>query len=94
MNQTASPTLSWLTPEQSRSLARRRRVKDILARSTIMLGGLAVIAAILLIFFYLLWEVMPLFQSSSLEDRGHYSLPVAPSSPAGPGRSRAGSPGP
>ena len=78
MNQTASPTLSWLTPEQSRSLARRRRVKDILARSTIMLGGLAVIAAILLIFFYLLWEVMPLFQSSSLEDRGHYSLPVAP----------------
>ncbi len=78
MNQTASPTLSWLTPEQSRSLARRRRVKDILARSTIMLGGLGVIAAILLIFFYLLWEIMPLFQSSSLEDRSHYSLPAAP----------------
>ncbi|MDO9174982.1 MAG: phosphate ABC transporter permease, partial [Actinomycetota bacterium] len=41
--------------------------------------GFGVIAAILLIFFYLLWEVMPLFQPSSLDDRGSYSLPAAAS---------------
>jgi phosphate transport system permease protein len=76
-NPAPTSTLSWLTPEQSKRLASRRKLKDYLARGTIMLGGVGVIGAILLIFFYLLWEVIPLFQSSSLEDRGAYSLPVA-----------------
>lgn len=72
-----APTLSLLTSEQSARLARIRRAKDLLARGTIMLGGFGVIAAILLIFFYLLWEVAPLFKPSSLDDRGQYSLPLA-----------------
>jgi phosphate transport system permease protein len=75
--QAQTSTLSWLTPEQSKRLASRRKLKDYLARGTIMLGGLGVIGAILLIFFYLLWEVLPLFQASALEDRGAYSLPAA-----------------
>ncbi|MFZ5722257.1 MAG: ABC transporter permease subunit [Pseudomonadota bacterium] len=72
-----APTLSLLTSDQSARLARIRRAKDLLARGIIMLGGFGVIAAILLIFFYLLWEVMPLFQSSSMEEQGRYSLPLA-----------------
>ncbi len=70
-------TLSWLTPEQSASLQRRRKAKEYLARGTIMLGGVGVIGAIALIFFYLVWEVMPLFKPSAIEDRGSYSLPLA-----------------
>ncbi|MFZ5756822.1 MAG: ABC transporter permease subunit [Pseudomonadota bacterium] len=74
-----SSTLSLLTVEQSQRLARIRRAKDLLARGTIMLGGFGVIAAILLIFFYLLWEVMPLFRPSSMEPAGTYSLPATAS---------------
>lgn len=76
-DQAPTSTLSWLTPEQSRRMARTRRAKDLAARGTIMLGGFGVIAAILLIFFYLLWEVAPLFKSSSLDDRSNYTLPLA-----------------
>lgn len=71
-------TLSWLTPQQSARLARVRRLKDLAARSVIMAGGFGVIAAILLIFFYLVWEVAPLFKPSAMDDRGSYSLPLAP----------------
>ncbi len=46
---------------------RRRAIKDRLARHGIVVGGLAVIVAILLIFFYLLWEVLPLFRSATLQ---------------------------
>ncbi|MFP5440037.1 MAG: phosphate ABC transporter permease, partial [Gammaproteobacteria bacterium] len=87
-DQTPTPTrpastLSLLTATQSARLARIRRAKDLLARGTIMLGGFGVIAAILLIFFYLLWEVAPLFQPSSLDERGGYSLPLAPANDDG-----------
>ncbi|MBB5188413.1 MULTISPECIES: ABC transporter permease subunit [Zhongshania] len=45
-----------------------RKVKDGMATATITAGGISVLFAILLIFFYLLYEIMPLFQSASLDD--------------------------
>lgn len=51
-----------------------RKVKDRLANFTITAGGMSVLFAILLIFFYLLYEIMPLFQSASLEPINTYSL--------------------
>ena len=55
----------------------RRKIRawqDRLARHTIALGGLSVIAAITLIFFYLLYEVMPLFKSATIEHSSSFTL--------------------
>ncbi|WP_240554856.1 hypothetical protein [Oceanicoccus sagamiensis] len=56
------------------SLGGWRKTKDKLANFTITAGGMAVLLAILLIFFYLLYEIMPLFKSASLEPVSSYSL--------------------
>lgn len=45
---------------------RYRQIKDSFARKAIAFGGIGVIAAILLIFMYLLYEVVPLFQSAKV----------------------------
>ena len=50
-----------------------RRFKDRLATGTITAGGGAVLMAILLIFFYLLYEVLPLFGNASVEAKSEYS---------------------
>ena len=52
-----------------------RALKDRCARRAIALGGLSVIVAITLIFFYLLYEVMPLFKSASIEQESSFELP-------------------
>ncbi len=52
----------------------KRRFKDRFARHAIASGGLAVIGAILLIFLYLLYEIMPLFQSADIEEQAEYSI--------------------
>jgi phosphate transport system permease protein len=44
-----------------------RRLKDRLATATITTGGSGVLMAILLIFFYLLYEIVPLFSGATLE---------------------------
>lgn len=44
-----------------------RGLKDRLASSCIAFGGISVIVAVLLIFFYLLYEITPLFASASVE---------------------------
>ncbi len=46
---------------------KRRQLKDALARWLIAVGGVAVIGAVVLILFYLLWVVFPLFLPSSSE---------------------------
>ena len=51
-----------------------RKTKDTLANFTITAGGMGVLMAILLIFFYLLYEVMPMFQSASLEKTASYQI--------------------
>jgi phosphate transport system permease protein len=51
-----------------------RKAKDTLANVTITAGGMAVLLAILLIFFYLLYEIMPLFKSATLEPVTTFTL--------------------
>ncbi|MEH6593509.1 MAG: ABC transporter permease subunit [Halioglobus sp.] len=49
-----------------------RRYKDRLATTAITAGGAGVLLAILLIFFYLLYEVLPLFNNASIEKHSEY----------------------
>lgn len=58
---------------------RRRRVrafKDKAATVGIAAGGITVIFAIVLIFFYLLAEVIPLFEGASMERKAGYAVPA------------------
>lgn len=61
----------------SAGLERRRQLKDRIASGLIVSGGMFVIVAIALIFFYLLYEVWPLFASSRLEQSQHYAASAA-----------------
>ncbi|WP_251359164.1 ABC transporter permease subunit [Kangiella sp. TOML190] len=46
---------------------KRRKFKDLLAKYGIATGGLSVIAAVVLICFYLLWVVLPIFKPAHIE---------------------------
>lgn len=59
--------------EEMAVMARRRRIKDRLANITIGFGGVFVIAAIAVIFFYLLFEVWPLFDQGKFEQSRSYA---------------------
>lgn len=52
-----------------------RSLKNSLATFTVTVGGMGVLVAILLIFFYLLYEIVPLFNSAEIERAHEYSLP-------------------
>lgn len=52
-------------------------LKDRLAGIAMAVGGVGVILAIVLIFFYLLYEVVPLFQDPSVQRVAEYSVPDA-----------------
>ncbi len=54
---------------------RWRLVKDAVARYGIIAGGLGVIVAIVMIFFYLLYVVYPLFLSATVESVSQYDVP-------------------
>lgn len=54
---------------------RWRLLKDTLTRYGVVVGGLGVIVAIVLIFFYLLYVVLPLFQAPSAESIARYDVP-------------------
>ena len=54
---------------------RWRLIKDVLARYGVVAGGLGVIVAIVLIFFYLLYVVYPLFISATAESVSEYAVP-------------------
>ncbi|KFI21918.1 ABC transporter permease subunit [Nitrosococcus oceani] len=65
-------------PSHSPVAIRRRRwrkIKDHLARYCIAAGGVSVIIAIVLIFFYLLYVVIPLFRPAQLEPVAQYLAP-------------------
>lgn len=51
-----------------------RHFKDKLAAILIAVGGLGVIAAVLLIFLYLVYEVMPLFRSALIQEVSEFRL--------------------
>jgi phosphate transport system permease protein len=54
---------------------RWRLIKDKLARYGVVIGGLSVIVAIALIFFYLLYVVFPMFLPASAEPAARYAIP-------------------
>ncbi|MFW6093902.1 MAG: ABC transporter permease subunit [Pseudomonadota bacterium] len=60
-------------------LPRRRRLINAVTARTVGLGGAAVIAAIALIFFYLLWVVAPVFAPADIDPGRDYDL--APTQP-------------
>jgi phosphate transport system permease protein len=70
--------LSKLIPGPDEPVARRRRawrtLKDIVAHYSIGIGGISVIIAVVLIFFYLAYVVIPLFKPASVEPLTEYSL--------------------
>ena len=55
--------------------------KDVLARRGVAVGGVGVIIAILLIFIYLLYVVIPLFKSAEAEAVASYGLPAPAAGP-------------
>jgi phosphate transport system permease protein len=60
--------LDFNTPALQRK-RRWRALKDRMARWAVSIGGMAVLGAITLIFFYLAYVVLPMFQGASLESR-------------------------
>ncbi len=76
MNMQSSPPtqrVDFQTKAMQRHRA-RRNFKDHLTRWYVAIGGLGVIVAILLIFLYLLSEVLPLFGGASMDEQARYRL--------------------
>lgn len=72
--------LKALLDEQSEKNFKSRQLIDLWSKYSIAAGGLTVILAVGLIFFYLLYVVFPMFLSASMEQReGSYSVPLEPS---------------
>jgi len=69
-----APELDFNTPALLRH-RKFRKMKDKGATVGIALGGSSVIVAVLLICFYLLYEVLPLFSNADIEQTAQYSLP-------------------
>ena len=67
--------ITTLQASVSPTYQRWRLLKDNLTRYAVVAGGLSVIAAIVLIFFYLLYVVVPLFVAASAESIGDYDVP-------------------
>ncbi len=63
-----------LNSPRMRTRRKFRALKDTVAQRAIALGGWSVIVAITLIFFYLLYEVMPLFKSASIKQESSFVL--------------------
>ena len=73
-----TPLSSAFSESDSPIAARRRRwrmIKDGMARYGVAIGGLSVILAIVLIFFYLLLVVFPLFEPAEAEAVAEYARP-------------------
>ncbi len=69
------PILAATDSIENQRRRRWRMMKDRLASFGVALGGLSVIIAIVLIFFYLLFVVLPLFGSAEMEREAEYELP-------------------
>ena len=69
-----APTLARaLTAKMNRS----RAIKNRITSFSMAVGGISVILAIVIIFFYLAYVVYPLFLSAEIEKTTSYPLPVA-----------------
>ena len=71
-------SIGSVLPAANSPIAKRRRAwrefKDHAARYGVAMGGVSVIFAIVLIFFYLLYVVMPLFSGAEIEIESEYVL--------------------
>ncbi|WP_105264841.1 ABC transporter permease subunit [Pseudoalteromonas sp. T1lg76] len=56
------------------STDRSRLFKDKIAQFSITSGGVMVLVALLLIFFYLLYVVQPIFESAEVQERAHFTV--------------------
>ncbi|MDT8383420.1 MAG: ABC transporter permease subunit [Gammaproteobacteria bacterium] len=72
-----TPTSVLPATDSAENLRRRRwrTLKDRMAMRGVAMGGLSVIIAIALIFFYLLYVVLPLFSAADMERVAEYDLP-------------------
>ncbi|MEQ1738534.1 MAG: ABC transporter permease subunit [Methyloglobulus sp.] len=70
-----NPIPSAVTLAASKPYQKWRLIKDALARYGVVGGGLGVIVAIVLIFFYLLYVVLPLFGSATASSIAEYAVP-------------------
>ena len=77
---TSPPKLDFNTPALQR-YRKARALKDKFANWGIAFGGISIIGAVLLIFFYLLYEVAPMFVPADIEQVGEYQTPGAKNSP-------------
>lgn len=84
-NSSVIPDLDFNTPAQRRG-RKLRALKDKIATVGIGLGGISVIIAILLIFFYLLYEVIPMFRSAEVQPWQHNNQVVEPYAVPGTGK--------
>ncbi|WP_417761333.1 ABC transporter permease subunit [Shewanella sp.] len=57
----------------------RRAVKDKLTQLGVSFGGIMVFVALLLIFFYLLYVINPIFASASVTPKARIAMPASPS---------------
>lgn len=73
-----APKLDFNSPKLVRH-RKLRKIKDKLAGISIGMGGSSVILAISLIFFYLLFEIMPLFKSAEMQPVASYEMPLSES---------------
>ena len=69
-----SAKVSVLSSEKLASRRRWRHLSDKTAKVSIAVGGISVIVAILLIFAYLFYEVVPLFAGATVEEATSYDL--------------------
>lgn len=75
MSQAAPAAASSGAYAEPASHLRWRHLKDALARRLVGVGGIAVLGSLLLIFVYLLLEVLPLFAGARAEPRVSFALP-------------------
>jgi len=75
MNQTTTTITSLLSSPATLRHRNWRMLKDWLARPLITFGGILTIITIVLIFFYLLYVVMPMFESPRANLEKSYDLP-------------------
>lgn len=75
--QSSAPKSTLLQLSSSDAYQRWRLLKDKIVAQAVVIGGLSIILAIVLIFFYLLYVVFPLLLSSHAESVSSYDEPEA-----------------
>lgn len=75
-SETSSPVLSALNDPAIKRRRSWRMLKDKIVQHSMTVGGVSVIVAIMLIFFYLLYVVLPLLQSANIIKIQQFSVPA------------------